>query len=68
MALIFKEPLDLPPIPLPKKMYDSVEASNEAFYTTAALDYNDVEATYLKINQDLLNNGYSDLQEVAINT
>ena len=67
MALIFKEPLDLPPIPLPKKMYDSVEASNEAFYTTAALDYNDVEATYLKINQDLLNNGYSDLQEVAIN-
>ena len=67
MAIVFKEPLDLPPIPLPKKMYDSVEASNEAFYTAAASDDDDIENIYTKVNQDLLTNGYSDLQEIAIN-
>lgn len=66
MALIFKEPLDLPPIPLPKEVWSEEDASNEAFYTAATLDSPDVEKTYTKVNQDLLSKGFSNLQKLAI--
>ena len=69
MAIIFKElDLDLPEITVPKVLWDKEDASNEAFYTSAAIGGENPEEAYLKTNSDLVTKGFSDLRDLAVKT
>lgn len=66
MALIFQENLELPEETAAKFVFSDSDASNKAFYTAAATDA-DPEVTYTETKAQLLNEGSSPLEDLAIN-
>ena len=66
MALIFQENLELPEETAAKFVFSDSDASNKAFYTAAATDA-DPEVTYTETKAQLLNEGTSPLEDLAIN-